>query len=227
MSEFLYRFREPLSATVATVLMLLSLLMLDAAAPALKRTAARIPPIELTFVAPEIQPAPEPQRVQPSTAASPAARRHSAQTAVPAMAPMDTGKTASAPAAPLAPETTAPEAPPASVPPPVPTNAGQEARAEAIYVARLRAYLQSIKRYPTGREVSLQRPAGSAMIWFTLRRSGVMVEAGIETSSSSMLLDNAALATIRRGSYPAFPDEAWAGKAQQRFSVELDFVPSN
>jgi len=96
---------------------------------------------------------------------------------------------------------------------------------EAGYVGKLRAYLHSIKRYPTGREASQQRPAGTAVIWFTVRRSGELVEAGIEASAASMLLDNAALSTVRRGVYPPFPDEAWAGKAQQRFTVELDFVP--
>lgn len=96
---------------------------------------------------------------------------------------------------------------------------------EAAFVAKIRAYLNSAKRYPTGREASLSRPSGRARVWFVLRRSGELVDAGIETGSGSMLLDAAALTTVRRASYTAIPDEAWSGQTQHQFSVELDFVP--
>jgi protein TonB len=96
---------------------------------------------------------------------------------------------------------------------------------EALYVAKVRGYLASVKRYPTGREASLQRPAGKSVIWFVLRRNGNLVEAGVEKSSGSMLLDSTALSTVRRANYTAFPEESWAGQTQHRFSVELDFVP--
>jgi protein TonB len=96
---------------------------------------------------------------------------------------------------------------------------------EAMYVAKVRGYLASVKRYPTGREASIQRPSGKAVIWFVLKRNGSLIESGIETSSGSMLLDSSALATVRRANYTAFPEESWAGQTQHRFSVELDFVP--
>lgn len=96
---------------------------------------------------------------------------------------------------------------------------------EAMYVAKVRGYLANVKRYPTGREASLQRPAGKTAIWFVLRRDGSLVEAGIETSSGSLLLDSTALSTVRRAAYTAFPEESWSGQAQHRFTVEMDFVP--
>jgi len=110
-----------------------------------------------------------------------------------------------------------------AAPPAPPANVGLGA--DVAYVGKVRAYLQGIKRYPTGREASLQRPSGVAVVGFTLRRSGELLDAGIEATSGSMLLDNTALATVRRGTYPTFPEDAWVGKAQQRFSVELDFLP--
>jgi protein TonB len=89
----------------------------------------------------------------------------------------------------------------------------------------VRGYLNTIKRYPTGREVSLQRPRGTTRIWFTLNRDGSLVDADIETSSDSIYLDKQALKTVRGGSYPPFPAEAWPGESQHRFTVDLEFVP--
>jgi TonB family protein len=96
---------------------------------------------------------------------------------------------------------------------------------EALYVEKVRSYLASAKRYPTGREASLQRPAGKAKIWFVLARSGSLLEAGVELSSGSMLLDSTALSNVRRANYTAFPEGSWIGQTQHRFSVELDFIP--
>jgi protein TonB len=93
-------------------------------------------------------------------------------------------------------------------------------------VAKVRGYLNASKRYPTGREASMQRPRGKTRVWFVLARNGALQDAGVELSSGSMLLDNAALATVRRGSLPPFPDEAWSGAATRRFTVDLDFVPA-
>jgi protein TonB len=228
MSEFLFRFREPLSAANSVILTLLLLLWFGTLAPAPKRPLTNLPPIELTLVEPEVQPPVEPQLARPSPKAEKTAPRIVTQAVIPAMAQAETGNTPVAPSirpiqtTPLAPPAPAMAAPPA-VPVMPPTNSGREA--EAVYVGKVRAYLQSIKRYPTGREASLQRPAGTAVIWFIVRRSGDLVDAGIAASSGAMLLDSTALTTVRRGVYPSFPDEAWAGRTQQRFTVELDFVP--
>jgi protein TonB len=98
---------------------------------------------------------------------------------------------------------------------------------ESNYIASVRATLNANKRYPTGREASLQRPAGKVKVWFVLMRNGALQEAGIEESSNSIILDNAALATVRRTSYSPWPEGSWTSEAQHKFTVTLDFVPLN
>ena len=91
------------------------------------------------------------------------------------------------------------------------------------YSAQLRAYLESIKHYPTSKEARLQRPHGIVNVWVVLDRSGGMKEAGIEDSSGSLILDGAALSTVRGASYPPFPANAFQGQATRRFTVQLNF----
>ncbi len=98
---------------------------------------------------------------------------------------------------------------------------------ENNYVSNVRATLNANKRYPTGREASLQRPAGKARVWFVLFRNGSLQEAGIEESSNSILLDNAALTTVRRTDYAPWPEGSWPSQTQHKFTVTLDFVPFN
>lgn len=118
----------------------------------------------------------------------------------------------------------APVTPPAPEPAP-PVAKPNNASIEASYVSKVRAHLNSIKRYPTGREASQQRPQGKVRVWFVLNRDGSLVEQGIEESSNSMLLDEAARKTINRAAFPAFPESGWAGEATHRFSAELEFIP--
>ncbi|MFA6972434.1 MAG: TonB family protein [Gallionella sp.] len=225
MSVLLFRFREPLSAAVSGVVMLL---LFYSWTPTLQLPAKFSAPIELRWSVTEEQlpaehasshsPAVVPAAgrnvignyVKESTAYSKVAATEStaqSNTALPGLLPVQ-GAAASGQA--------------------VSSSMPDEARhnAESAYAASVRAHLQAVKRYPTGREASLQRPAGTSLIWFVVRRNGELAEAGIEASSGSMLLDNAALATVRRSNYPVFSDEAWPGKAQQRFTVELNFVPA-
>lgn len=101
------------------------------------------------------------------------------------------------------------------------------AEIESSYIATVRAQLNASKRYPTGREASLQRPSGTAVVWFVLNRHGALMDAGIEDSSNAILLDNAALSTVRRTSFNAWPEGSWPGQTQHRFNVTLDFVPVN
>jgi TonB family protein len=84
---------------------------------------------------------------------------------------------------------------------------------ESAYVGRLRTYLEGIKRYPTSREARSQRPQGKVRVWLELARDGHLRDAGVEQSSGSMILDGAAMSTVRRGNYPAIPAEA-CGEAQ-------------
>jgi protein TonB len=123
-----------------------------------------------------------------------------------------------------APVATAPPVPsPPLAAPPISHSAG----VEDSYVASVRAYMNVIKRYPTGREASIQRPRGKARVWFVLGRDGRLVDAGIDESSDSLLLDRTALATVQRGGFPAFPETAWSGQNSRRFTVELEFVPTS
>jgi protein TonB len=79
--------------------------------------------------------------------------------------------------------------------------------------------LNATKRYPTGRQASQQRPVGSVKVWFTLSRNGILLEAGV--------LDDAALTSVRRGSYPAFPTSTWPGQEQHKFSADIEFAPAS
>ena len=101
----------------------------------------------------------------------------------------------------------------------------QAASMESEYASMVRAMLNSIKRYPTGRAASQQRPQGKVKVWFTLTRSGVLLEAGILESSDSNLLDDAAIATVRRGSYPPFPVNTWVNQEFHKFSADMQFSP--
>ena len=98
---------------------------------------------------------------------------------------------------------------------------------ENNYILSVRATLNANKRYPTGREASLQRPSGKVKLWFVLARNGALQDAGIDESSNSIILDNAALSTLRRTTYAPWPEGSWASQSQHKFTVTLDFVPLN
>ena len=98
---------------------------------------------------------------------------------------------------------------------------------ENNYIVSVRATLNANKRYPTGREASLQRPSGKVKLWFVLARNGALQDAGIDESSNSIILDNAALSTLRRTTYAPWPEGSWASQTQHKFTVTLDFVPLN
>ena len=122
----------------------------------------------------------------------------------------------------------APTITPESVPQPRPrpapvtaTNAAQSA--EEVYISELRAYLISIKRYPTSREARQLRPQGTVKIWIEIDRTGHLLGAGVEVSAGTLLLDNEALRTVRNGRYPAFPTEAFAGQASRRFVIPIEY----
>lgn len=116
---------------------------------------------------------------------------------------------------------------PVPAPPPAPVENPRTlvASLEGEYAGKLRAMLNATKRYPTGRQASQQRPQGRVKVWFTLSRQGALLDVGVLESSSANLLDDAAVATVRRGAYPPFPANTWLGEEQRRFHAELDFTP--
>jgi protein TonB len=196
------KYRPSPKASPADDAMLISMTEI-AEAPASTPLAQPLPKTP-TPPRPAAQPAPSPAPAEPAPQAAP--------TSVPAAA----GETSR----PTVPASRIAETP---APPPAPVNAG--AKAEDSYIAGVRAYLNSIKRYPTGREASIQKPRGKARVWFVLDRDGRLQGAGIEESSDSLLLDRTALATVQRGAFAAFPDTAWSSQATHRFVVELEFIP--
>ncbi|MCA1325605.1 TonB family protein [Herbaspirillum sp. alder98] len=179
-------------------------------------------------VAPAAPPVPAPARPQPSPpkpqAAPPrpqAPARPAAEPVSPAPAP-----TTSAPA-PAQPASNPTPAAPATPAPAAPVPAAPRGDADAEFIGRVRAYLNSVKRYPTGREASLQRPQGTVKVWFVLKRDGSVLEMGIEESSNSPLLDQAARKSVGMGSFPAFPEQFRPGQPQHRFVVDLQFTPAS
>lgn len=244
-TPFLFRFRQPL-ATVPSLLVLLTLLVAGVQkATELKRREdpqpvqialmelpAPAPPQPVPSPKPETPPAPRPpvraqeparalrQPTPPTPSSTPvSAAATPAPAAPPAATPTASAAPATAPAVAAAPATPAAPVQPAA---PAPNTASLEAQ----YVAQLRAHLNSIKRYPTGREASQLRPQGRVRVWFVVRRDGSVVEQGIESSSNSMLLDDAARKTISRASFAGFPEGAFGAEATHRFTADLEFVPS-
>ncbi len=100
---------------------------------------------------------------------------------------------------------------------------GASAQVEGAYFASLRTYINSVKRYPSSREARSLRPSGTVQIGLELTREGKMKDAVVEKTSESIILDQAALSTVRQGSYPAFPTNAWPGQGSRRFSLSLEY----
>ncbi|WP_082807359.1 TonB family protein [Collimonas pratensis] len=233
---FFFRFRDAL-ATLPSALILAILIFAGI------QKAVKIQPhvddslVQIALTEPEppvtapTPPAPVPlQEVKPQPVAKPTQQQSprpsppQAVTATPVSNTPNPEVAASTPPKAIAAPIAAP-APPQETPPPAPAAKPNNASIEASYISKLRAHLNSIKRYPTGREASQQRPQGKVKVWFVLNRDGTLVEQGIDESSNSMLLDEAARKTINRATFTAFPESSWAGEATHRFSAELEFIP--
>ena len=119
--------------------------------------------------------------------------------------------------------TAAPNATPAPTQSQAVTPSAQSLESE--YVRQIKAMLDATKRYPTGRQASLERPVGKVRIVFVLGRNGALVSAQVQVSSNSNMLDDAALSAVRRATYPAFTGDLWRGQNTHEFSVDIDFVP--
>ena len=91
------------------------------------------------------------------------------------------------------------------------------------YVGSVRAALDRGKRFPTGREVSLEQPSGRSEVTFSLTRRGKVAAARTTKSSNSTPLDDMAKTLVRRAKYPAFPANAWSGEPTHSFVVTYNF----
>ena len=166
------------------------------------------------------QPEPKPKMLaMPNAPITPAPIEPAREVTAAAESPRPLPTPTPAPSLPTA--TPVQEAPKLAVQPPVSVSL------ENNYIVSVRATLNANKRYPTGREASLQRPSGKVKLWFVLARNGALQDAGIDESSNSIILDNAALSTLRRTTYAPWPEGSWASQSQHKFTVTLDFVPLN
>ncbi|MBN7764921.1 energy transducer TonB family protein [Pectobacterium brasiliense] len=126
------------------------------------------------------------------------------------------------PAKPTAPRPETPAKRPAPAAPSAPSvNA---AALENSYAQALRAQLEQTKRYPTGRQASLERPEGRVEVWLEVDRTGRVIDSGISSKARSMLLNRAAQASLQGiKQVRAFPADAFAGQNTKRFLATFDY----
>ncbi|WP_426217943.1 energy transducer TonB family protein [Pseudomonas sp. DWRC2-2] len=156
---------------------------------------------------PKPKPEPKPKPVPKPVVAKP--------TPTPTPPPV-AAKPAPAPVAQAAP-TPAPPAPPA--PPKVDGQA-----LEGGYLKGLRNELDTYKQYPTGRQASLERPTGEVVVWLLVDRQGRVLDSGLQTQASSMLLNRAATNSLRRiKQVKPFPEQAFGGRNEQRFTATFNY----
>lgn len=119
------------------------------------------------------------------------------------------------------PAVTAP-AVPAPAPPAPPKVDGQAL--ESGYLKGLRNELDTYKQYPTGRQASLERPSGEVVVWLLVDRQGRVLDSGLQTQASSMLLNRAATNSLRRiKQVKPFPEQAFGGRNEQRFTATFNY----
>lgn len=162
------------------------------------------PPPPKPVPKPEPKPVPKPK---PAVAAKPTT----------APAPTPTPQVAAKPVQAAVAPNPAPPAPPA--PPKVDGQA-----LEGGYLKGLRNELDTYKQYPTGRQASLERPSGEVVVWMRVDRQGRVLDSGIQTPASSMLLNRAATNSLRRiKQVKPFPEQAFGGRNEQRFTATFNY----
>ena len=162
------------------------------------------PPKPLPKPKPELKPEPKPKPVPKPVVAKP--------TPAPTPPPV-AAKPAPAPVA---------QAAPTPAPPAPPKVDGQAL--EGGYLKGLRNELDTYKQYPTGRQASLERPTGEVVIWLLVDRQGRVLDSGLQTQASSMLLNRAATNSLRRiKQVKPFPEQAFGGRNEQRFTATFNY----
>ncbi len=120
-----------------------------------------------------------------------------------------------------APPVAAPTAPTPA--PPAPPKVDGQAL-EGGYLKGLRNELDTYKQYPTGRQASLERPTGEVVVWLLVDRQGRVLDSGLQTQASSMLLNRAATNSLRRiKQVKPFPEQAFGGRNEQRFTATFNY----
>ncbi|MDU8499500.1 energy transducer TonB [Pseudomonas syringae] len=135
----------------------------------------------------------------------------------PAPAVVKPAEPVQAPTKPVASAAVAPPQPPAQ--PKVDTQG-----LEGGYLKGLRNDLDGYKQYPTGRQASLERPSGEVVVWLLVDRQGRVLDSGVQTPASSMLLNRAAANSLRRiKQVKPFPEQAFGGRSEQRFTATFNY----
>ena len=107
--------------------------------------------------------------------------------------------------------------------PPAPPKVDSQAL-EGGYLKGLRNELDTYKQYPTGRQASLERPSGEVVVWLLVDRQGRVLDSGLQTQASSMLLNRAATNSLRRiKQVKPFPEQAFGGRNEQRFTATFNY----
>ncbi|MDR7344688.1 protein TonB [Pantoea alhagi] len=107
---------------------------------------------------------------------------------------------------------------------PAPSSATNAGALESRYLQALRHDLEQRKRYPTGRQASLERPEGNVEIWLEVDRSGRVIASGITSKARSMLLNRAASSSLQSISQlKPFPEGAFAGQSRKRFTATFNY----
>jgi len=120
-----------------------------------------------------------------------------------------------------APRTTAPQRAENVAPTNMAAMAGASRAAAASYRQLVQAHVQRFKQYPSGARNG-QAGKVTAVVSFTLSRSGQVVAARLASSSGRPALDAEAVATIRRANpFPPFPPEKTEGSTV--FTVPLSY----
>ena len=127
----------------------------------------------------------------------------------------------------VAPQPAVVRSPVVSKPAAPPSPPAPKVNAQAVengYLQMLRRELEQRKRYPSGRQASLERPQGNVEVWLEVDRSGRVLASGIASKAPSMLLNRAALSSLQSISQlKPFPEEAFAGQRSKKFTATFNY----
>ncbi|QQQ51534.1 energy transducer TonB [Pseudomonas syringae] len=168
----------------------------------------------------EAEPAPPPPKPVPKPKPKPEIKPEPRPKPLPKPAVAKPVEPVQAPSKPIASAPVAPPSPPAPPAAPKVDTQGMEGG----YLKGLRSELDGYKQYPTGRQASLERPSGGVVVWLLVDRQGRVLDSGIQTQASSMLLNRAAANSLRRiKQVKPFPEQAFGGRSEQRFTATFNY----
>ncbi|PQZ85918.1 MULTISPECIES: energy transducer TonB [Pseudomonas] len=195
--------------------------------------------VELALVEPEPEVVPEP--VVEQEPPPPVIEDEEAEPAPPPPPPKPLPKPKPEPKPKPVPKPVAAKPTPTPTPPPVPAKPAPVAQVaptpappappkvdgqalEGGYLKGLRNELDTYKQYPTGRQASLERPTGDVVVWLLVDRQGRVLDSGVQTPASSMLLNRAAANSLRRiKQVKPFPEQAFGGRNEHRFTATFNY----